>query len=195
MMHNLPEPLVLLLLQLLLSAQATSIITHYIRSQSDFKRSYHLGSFLCCFNFRCLLSLNCTILFALPRHSDHQVLPGRLSWQLPPPAIEMQMAGSSGTTTLLNHNLWSYEVVSAATINIISSVHVSMYTCTRTIAGGSNVRKQLCAVAPLRCAVSGEIAPCGLRRCAAPGLCRSSSARARRCAVAPLRRAWCTTLP
>ena len=30
--------------------------------------------------------------------------------------------------------------------------------------------------------------PAPLRRCAAPGLCRSSSARARRCAVAPLRR-------
>ena len=35
--------------------------------------------------------------------------------------------------------------------------------------------------------------PAPLRRCAAPGLCRSSSARARRCAVAPLRR--CAVAP
>ena len=130
MMYNLPERLVLLVLQLLLSARTTSIMTHYIRSQNDFKRSYHLGSFLCCFNFRCLLSLKCTILFALPRHNNQKVLPQRLSLQLPLPAMQMQMVGSSGTTTLLNHNVWSDEVVSAATINTMSSVHVSMYTCT-----------------------------------------------------------------
>ena len=56
------------------------------------------------------------------------------------------------------------------------------------IAGGSNVRKQLCAVAPLRCAVSGEIAPCGLRRCAVAPLLVYAGAVVRAHAVAPLRR-------
>ena len=58
----------------------------------------------------------------------------------------------------------------------------------RCIAGGSNVRKQLCAVAPLRCAVSGEIAPCGLRRCAVAPLLVYAGAVVRAHAVAPLRR-------
>ena len=52
-----------------------------------------------------------------------------------------------------------------------------------------------CAVALCRVGGDSSVWPAPLRRCAAPGLCRSSSARARRCAVAPLRRAWCTTLP
>ena len=73
----------------------------------------------------------------------------------------------------------------------------------KIIAGGSNVRKQLCAVAPLRCAVSGEIAPCGLRRCAvAPLLVYAGAvvrahavAPLRRCAVAPCRRAGFIKMP
>ena len=42
-----------------------------------------------------------------------------------------------------------------------------------------------CAVALCRVGGDSSVWPAPLRRCAAPGLCRSSSARARRCAVAP----------